>query len=62
MKRNPFIKYVEILTASDTCDECKVLAKKQFKLDRAPELPYEKCTHHMGCRCVYIPIVDGING
>ena len=47
-------KSVEISTANDglTCEACKKIAGKKFKIDEVPELPYEKCTCAMGCRCV----------
>lgn len=46
------IKTVEILTVeSSSCDACKKLAKKTYVLAEVPELPYEKCTNKMGCRC-----------
>ncbi|MCL4505056.1 MAG: SAP domain-containing protein [Chloroflexi bacterium] len=35
------------------CDECRKLAEREWPLDEAPELPYEKCTSssESGCRC-----------
>ncbi len=55
--RNGGIKYVEILPAPDSCESCKKLGGKQYKLNVAPELPNEDCTHKMGCRCCYLPVV-----
>ncbi len=52
------VKFVEILSAQDSCVACKKLSKIKFTFDELPEFPYEKCTHEMGCRCVTIPIVD----
>lgn len=51
------VKYVEILAAQDSCDECKKLTKKKYKLNEVPELPHEHCTHKKGCRCTEIPVV-----
>ena len=47
------IKMVKILTCNDSyvCDECRKLASKSHKLNEVPELPYEKCTCELGCRC-----------
>ena len=53
------IKSVEILSARDSCDECKKFAGKRYSLNNVPELPHEKCTHEYGCRCTTIPIVAG---
>ncbi len=51
------VKYVEILAAQDSCDECKMLTKKKYKLNEVPELPHEHCTNGKGCRCTEIPVV-----
>jgi len=47
-------KSVKISTANDgrTCEACKKIAGKKFKIDEVPELPYEKYTCTIGCRCV----------
>lgn len=47
------IKSVQILTANDQrhCEACRKLDAKTYKLSEVPELPYEKCTSEMGCRC-----------
>lgn len=58
-KTSSVIKEVEICSAYDSCDECKKLNGKKFTLEHAPELPYEKCTSEMGCRCTFIPVVEG---
>jgi len=55
-KRSGVVKQVEILAAQDSCDECKKISGKRFKLNDVPELPYEHCTHEMGCRCTLLPI------
>jgi hypothetical protein len=52
------VEYVEILAMHDSCDACKKLTNKKYKLDAVPELPHEHCTHEMGCRCTLIPAVD----
>lgn len=45
------ISHVEILAAFESCPACRKLAKKRYALGAVPELPYEHCTHEMGCRC-----------
>ena len=51
--RKAGVKTVEIRTANDrlVCHACRELAKKEYKLNQVPELPYEECTSEMGCRC-----------
>jgi hypothetical protein len=51
---------VSILACKDSCEECKKLEGKVFKLDNAPELPYENCKCLKGCRCCYLPRVQGV--
>jgi predicted DNA binding CopG/RHH family protein len=51
------IEHVEVYPAPDSCESCKKLAGKHYKLDEAPELPYEHCTHKMGCRCTFLAVV-----
>jgi hypothetical protein len=47
-------KTVEILATDNSCSACKKLAKRKYKLGEVPELPYEKCTSEMGCRCTTV--------
>lgn len=55
--RKSGVEYVEVLTAPDSCESCKKLAGKHYKLDEAPELPNPNCTDKMGCRCCFLPVV-----
>ncbi len=43
---------------ANSCDACKKLANRKYKLDEVPELPHEHCTNEMGCRCIVSPIID----
>ncbi len=52
------IQYVEILATPNSCESCKKLQGKRYKLNEAPKLPNPSCTHELGCRCVYLPCVD----
>ena len=47
-------KYVEVFAAEDSCDACKKLEGKIYKINEVPELPYEYCTHKKGCRCIVV--------
>jgi hypothetical protein len=51
------LKYVEVFPAPDSCESCKKLAGKQYRLAEAPELPNPSCTHELGCRCTFLPVV-----
>jgi hypothetical protein len=48
------VKTVEILVTDNSCAACKKLARKKYKINEIPELPYEKCTSEMGCRCTTV--------
>jgi hypothetical protein len=37
------------------CDACRALETATYPIDRVPELPYEKCTCQIGCRCFVKP-------
>jgi len=56
-RKSGVVKFVEILPAQDSCDECKKFANKKYKLNEVPELPHENCNHEKGCRCTLIPVV-----
>jgi hypothetical protein len=46
---------VQILATQTSCDFCKKQVGR-YPLDSVPSLPHAKCTHDMGCRCVYVPV------
>jgi SAP domain len=52
------LKYVEVLGATTSCSFCKNIAGKRYAINEAPTLPNPKCTHELGCRCVYLPCID----
>ena len=52
----PQVRHVIVYTHGNdplVCDECRKLTEREWMLDEAPELPYEKCTSgsESGCRC-----------
>jgi hypothetical protein len=40
-------------TKSGSCETCLALDKRTYRLDKLPELPYQRCTCALGCRCLY---------
>lgn len=52
------IKGFEICVVPDSCPECKRLAGKRYRLNELPDLPYSACTHHYGCRCMAMPVLQ----
>lgn len=57
-KDHDIVKSVKMLTAPDSCNECKKFIGKRYSLNNVPELPHENCTHKYGCRCMALPIID----
>ena len=49
------IEYVEVLVDVDerTCDKCKALVGKKFRIDETPPLPV-----HPNERCALVPVID----
>lgn len=41
-----------------SCQACSSFGARVYSVTAAPELPHPKCTHEMGCRCGYEPIVE----
>ncbi len=59
MRANPRIKYVVVCVPEDACPACQNLTGTYPK-DQVPRLPYEQCSHPLGCRSYYIPYLDEI--
>jgi hypothetical protein len=47
---------------ADSCGACQQLDGKRFALDKLPEMPYEKCTCEVGCRCLLTAVIPGQSG
>ena len=48
---------VRILANHDCCPVCRSV-EGAYDFDEVPELPLEGCSHPMGCRCHYAPVLD----
>ena len=48
---------VEILGCPDSCEFCKSQSGKAYRSSEAPVLPHVQCTHKLGCRCCYLPVI-----
>jgi ribosomal protein L40E len=56
---NPRVRYVQIITMDNCCPACHEMHGSYAK-DSAPVLPVEGCSHPLGCRCFYQPVLDEI--
>jgi hypothetical protein len=59
MRANPRIKYIVIVVPEDACPACQNLTGTYPK-DQVPRLPFEQCSHPLGCRSFYLPYLDEI--
>jgi hypothetical protein len=48
---------VRIMASHDSCPVCRAL-EGAYEFGQVPELPHEGCSHPVGCRCVYAPVLD----
>ncbi len=48
---------VRILADRNCCPTCRE-ASAVYPIDQVPALPIEGCSHAVGCRCVYEPVLD----
>jgi hypothetical protein len=59
MKANPRIKFIVVIVPEDACPACQNLTGTYPK-DLVPRLPFEECSHPLGCRSYYAPYLDEI--
>lgn len=57
--QNPRVSLVRINVAGDACPLCYE-SRGTFEKDAVPHLPHEGCSHAMGCRCNYEPVLNEI--
>jgi hypothetical protein len=59
MQENPRVNYVRVSVAHDCCPACRDIEGAYAK-DAVPKLPTEGCSHRLGCRCFYQPVLEEI--
>ena len=59
LQANSRVIYVRISVAGNCCPACRE-AEGAYAKDAAPKLPIEGCSHGLGCRCFYQPVLDEI--
>ena len=61
-KQSDVISKVEILTALDSCENCKSQQGRIYTVEEAIKtrpLPCRDCNHEAGyCRCTYLPVIE----
>ncbi|NPA05966.1 MAG: hypothetical protein GXO54_00990 [Chloroflexi bacterium] len=56
MREDPAVIAVRVIVAADACPACLAVAGT-YDLDDAPPLPVPDCSHPLGCRCYYEPVL-----
>ena len=59
MQNNQRISYVRIAVMDDCCPACRQMEGAYAK-DEIPQLPIQGCSHALGCRCYYQPVLEYI--
>jgi RNA polymerase subunit RPABC4/transcription elongation factor Spt4 len=59
MQENPRVSYVRLMVSDDACPVCQQM-EGSFSKDTPPILPIPGCSHTLGCRCSYQPILEEI--
>lgn len=57
MQNNPRIRAIAIIAPAEACPACQQLVGTYAK-DHVPPLPTEACSHPLGCRATYLPVID----
>ncbi len=58
-RANPRVEAIILSVADDACPACEQLQGTYAK-DKVPALPVEGCSHALGCRCFYQPVLTDI--
>jgi len=56
IQENPRISYVRVAVNHDCCPACR-LVEGAYPKENAPVLPVVGCSHPLGCRCFYQPVL-----
>lgn len=57
LQANPRVSAIRLSVAQDACPACQELFGTYSK-DAAPALPHLGCSHPLGCRCFYEPVLS----
>jgi hypothetical protein len=54
---NPRIKSIGLAISHDACPACSSV-QGTYEKGEAPLLPVKGCSHPLGCRCFYEPVIE----
>jgi hypothetical protein len=58
-QQNPRVSAIRITVAGDACPLCYE-SRGTFEKNSVPLLPHQGCSHELGCRCAYEPVLNEI--
>ncbi|MGW8250616.1 MAG: hypothetical protein ACWGO1_08235 [Anaerolineales bacterium] len=56
LQTNPRVKDVRVVVAHNCCPACREI-EGTYEKNQVPRLPVEGCSHALGCRCFYEPML-----
>ncbi len=59
LQNNPRVRAITIVAPANACPACQQLAGTYPKAE-VPSLPLEMCSHPLGCRAYYQPMLEDI--
>lgn len=59
IRENDRVKNIILAVSADACPACKA-KQGSYPKENAPALPTEGCSHPLGCRCYYEPVLEDI--
>jgi hypothetical protein len=57
LQDNPRVSHIRISVSGDCCPACAE-AEGVYAKQEVPHLPIEGCSHNLGCRCFYMPVLS----
>lgn len=58
-QENSRVRDIRVVVAHNCCPACSAM-EGTYKKDQTPSLPIEGCSHPLGCRCFYEPMLKEI--
>jgi len=59
LQSNPRVLNVRLVVSHNCCPACQA-AEGSYPKEDTPHLPVEGCSHSLGCRCFYEPMLSEI--
>jgi hypothetical protein len=59
MRSNERISRIRLIVPHDACPACRQV-EGDYAKDQVPEIPLDKCSHPLGCRSFYEPMLTEV--